>query len=231
MNNQSLSIRNSVVFNAIDIDAFCKELCQSTFCPPSYREKPVDVKFAILWGQEVGLNPFQSITGVKIINGKPSLYGDIFLAVCKSNPQWEDMLESIDLKTMTAYCDVRRKGHAPIVRSFSIADAKQANLIRANTPWVTYPKRMLQHRARGFALRDAYADSLCGLIDAEEAQDYSSIKDITPVFDFHRALFDLLNQKGQGEIIKLYMEQHEVAKFSDLPLEFVVKEFEDLNNV
>ena len=41
----------------------------------------------------------------------------------------------------------------------------------APTPWVTYPDRMLQMRARGFALRDVFADALRGVITAEEAQD------------------------------------------------------------
>jgi predicted ATPase len=31
---------------------------------------------------------------------------------------------------------------------------------------------MLQMRARGFALRDAFPDALCGMVTAEEAQDY-----------------------------------------------------------
>ena len=35
-----------------------------------------------------------------------------------------------------------------------------------------YPKRMMQMRARGFALRDAFPDVLRGLITSEEAQDF-----------------------------------------------------------
>jgi hypothetical protein len=39
---------------------------------------------------------------------------------------------------------------------------------------------MLQMRARGFALRDAYPDVLKGLITAEEAQDFPAERDVTP---------------------------------------------------
>lgn len=227
-----MSIKNSVVLDPISIDELCKQLCTSAFCPPNYRDNPNDIKFAILYGQELGLTPFQSITGVKIINGKPSVYGDIFLALCMSNPAWEDLIETIDVKTMTATCEARRKGQTPTIRTFSLEDAKKANLLRPNSPWATYPKVMLKHRARGFALRDTYADSLCGLINEEEALDYEAIKDVTPPpFDYHRALYDSLNQKGKSEQIKLYMQQHEVVKFSDLPLEFVANELEELNNV
>jgi len=224
------TIKNSVVFEPITIDELCKQLSQSAFCPPNFRDNPIDVKFAIMWGAELGLSQFQSITGVKIINGKPTLYGDIFLAVCKKNPQWQDMIETYDEKTKTARCEVVRKGHTPIVSLFSMADAQTAKLIRPG-PWTNFPKRMLQMRARGFALRDAYADTLCGMIDDTEAEDYSVI-DVTPVqMSEHKVLYDLILKQEKGELIKEWVTEHDVPKFNDLPLEFVIQKLEELNNV
>jgi hypothetical protein len=182
----NMTVKGSVIMEKIDIDRFCAELATSRFCPPDYKGNPVDIKFAILWGGELGLNAFQSITGIKIINGKPTLYGDIFLAVCKSNPAWEDMIETYDPATKTAYCEVRRKGHEPLTRSFSHAQATAAKLIKpAPSPWTLYPERMLQHRARGFALRDMFADSLCGMIDDTEAKDYpvKEVQEVKPVVE------------------------------------------------
>jgi hypothetical protein len=43
-------------------------------------------------------------------------------------------------------------------------------------PWTQYPRRMLQMRARGFALRDAFPDVLRGLVTAEEAADYTHVE-------------------------------------------------------
>jgi hypothetical protein len=175
---KDMSIKACVMMAQTDIDTFCKELSMSSFCPANFKGNPIDIKFAILWGAELGLNAFQCVTGIKVINGKPTLYGDILLAVCKSNPDWQDMIETYDESKKTAYCEVRRKGHEPLIRSFSYAQAQTAKLIKPG-PWSTYPERMLQHRARGFALRDMYADSLCGLIDHTEAEDYPT-KDVTP---------------------------------------------------
>lgn len=177
-----MSVKASVYMQQVDIDKFAVEFCQSQFCPANYRERPIDVKFAILFGAEVGLSALQAVNGIKVINGKPTLYGDIFLAVCKMNPEWQDMIETYDEATKTAYCEVRRKGHEPLIRSFSYAQAQTAKLIKPSpSPWTLYPERMLQHRARGFALRDSYADSLCGMIDSHEANDYPKPeKDITP---------------------------------------------------
>jgi hypothetical protein len=73
-----------------------------------------------------------------------------------------------------------------VVAKFSVEDAKRAGLWGKQGPWSAYPKRMMQMRARGFALRDAFPDVLKGLITAEEAQDYpdeakpKQARDITP---------------------------------------------------
>ena len=52
------------------------------------------------------------------------------------------------------------------------ADANRAGLLNRSGPWKSYPDRMLKMRARGFALRDVFADALGGMISAEEANDY-----------------------------------------------------------
>lgn len=40
-----------------------------------------------------------------------------------------------------------------------------------DSPWFKYPERMLAMRARGFALRNQFADALAGLVSREEAMD------------------------------------------------------------
>ena len=75
--------------------------------------------------------------------------------------------------SLTAVCEAKRQGYpSPSVSRFSVADAKKAGLWGKSGPWTQYPSRMLQLRARGFALRNAFADALRGLVTAEEAQDY-----------------------------------------------------------
>ena len=75
---------------------------------------------------------------------------------------------------MTATCKTKRKGDpVEVTRSFSIEDAKAAGLLSQNKPtWKLYPRRMLQMRARSWALRDKYADLLKGLQVREEVDDY-----------------------------------------------------------
>jgi hypothetical protein len=66
----------------------------------------------------------------------------------------------------------KRKNRTEVISKYSVEDAKRAGLWNKQGPWTQYPKRMLQMRARGFALRDAFPDVLKGLITVEEAQDY-----------------------------------------------------------
>jgi hypothetical protein len=74
----------------------------------------------------------------------------------------------------------KRKGRTPVVFKFSVEEAKRALLWGKAGPWTAYPKRMMQMRARGFALRDAFADVLTGLITAEEAHDYPAEQKSAP---------------------------------------------------
>jgi hypothetical protein len=98
----------------------------------------------------------------------------------------EEYFEGEGTPNPIAVCVAKRKGRKPVVAKFSVEDAKRAGLWAKQGPWSAYPKRMMQMRARGFALRDAFPDVLKGLITAEEAQDYpdeakpKQAKDITP---------------------------------------------------
>jgi hypothetical protein len=62
-----------------------------------------------------------------------------------------------------AVCEAKRRGYEkPTVARFSMVDAKRAGLAGKQGPWTQYPRRMLQLRARGFALRDCFPDVLKG---------------------------------------------------------------------
>jgi len=126
----------------------------------------------IMAGAEVGLAPFQSLQSFAIINGRLSLWGDGMLAVVRA--QKVRVSERIDGEgeAMVAVCKATRPDTGEeIERTFSVFDAKKAGLWTKQGPWTQYPKRMLQMRARAWALRDGCADLLRGIPMAEEVQD------------------------------------------------------------
>lgn len=164
---------------------FSEMLAKSQMVPKAYQNKPEDVLVAVQWGKELGLAPLQALQNIACINGKPSVYGDAAMALVQASPVCEDIEEYIEnggTENPVAICIAKRKGRKPVTAKFSVEDAKRAGLWGKQGPWSAYPKRMMQMRARGFALRDAFPDVLKGLITAEEAQDYPSAqaKDITP---------------------------------------------------
>lgn len=168
---------------------FSKMLADSAMVPRQYQGKPQDIMVCVQWGYEIGLAPMQALQNIAVINGKPSVYGDAAMALVQASPVCEDIQEFFEgegTPNPVAVCVAQRKGRKPVTAKFSVEDAKRAGLWGKQGPWSAYPKRMMQMRARGFALRDAFPDVLKGLITAEEAQDYpdeakpKQPRDITP---------------------------------------------------
>ena len=129
---------------------------------------------AIQMGAELGLSAMKSLQSIAVINGRPSIWGDAALGMVRASGLCEYVKEWIEgqKEGMVAHCECKRKGEKePIARTFSVSDAITAGLWNKAGTWKAYPKRMLQYRARGFALRDAFADVLCGFHLTEELTD------------------------------------------------------------
>ena len=153
---------------------FADRLAKAEMIPKEYSGRPNNVLVAILWGWEVGLGPLQALNSISVINGKPAMWGDAMLAMVRASPLCLYVRETItgEGDAMVATCRTRRRGdEEEIVAQFSTEDAKKAGLWSKSGTWAQYPKRMLQLRARGFALRDGFPDVLRGVISREEAQD------------------------------------------------------------
>jgi hypothetical protein len=144
-------------------------LCASQMVPKHYANNPNNAVGAMAHGMPLGMNAMQAMQSVAMINGMPGLYGDGLLAVCRSCPAWEWMQETVEGEVAT--CTAKRRGEPEVTATFSVADAKRAQLWGKAGPWTQYPTRMLAMRARAFALRNLYADVLRGMGSAEELRD------------------------------------------------------------
>lgn len=161
---------------------------------------------AICHGAEIGLPPMMALQKICIINGRPCVWGDAVPAIALATGQLEDWEETLNGEgdEMTAVCRVKRRSlKTPIIRMFSVADARQAGLwdeqptvsryvydkklkqkvwrdnVPNDSPWFRYRKRMLQMRAR-VAFRDGFADAFSGLYIAEEMMGDAEMRDVTP---------------------------------------------------
>lgn len=170
--------------NLTEAIQFSDLLASSSIVPKAYQGKPQDILVCVQWGYEMGLAPMQALQNIAVINGKPSVFGDAAMALVQSSSVCEDVEEFFENEgspNPVAVCVAKRKGRKPVIAKFSVEDAKRAGLWGKQGPWSAYPKRMMQMRARGFALRDAFPDVLKGMITAEEAQDYQDEAKSMPV--------------------------------------------------
>ena len=138
--------------------SFSEMLASSSMIPKQFQGKPEDVLVCVQWGCEIGLAPLQALQNIAVVNGKPSIYGDAAMALVQASSVCEDVEEYFEgegTPNPVAVCVARRKGRKAVTVRFGIDDAKRAGLWGKQGPWSMYPKRMMQMRARGFALRDA----------------------------------------------------------------------------
>lgn len=156
-------------------------------------DTPQKVMIAMLAGLELGMPPMQGVQSIAVINNRPCMWGDGLSGVVRTSKaclyvkEWTEG----EGESRVAYCETKRRGEdEPVVRSFSVDDAKRAGLWQTSarvtkkrkdggtyetandSPWFKYPQRMLQMRARAWCLRDVYPDVLKGMQAREEVEDY-----------------------------------------------------------
>lgn len=166
-----------------------KCIAKTEFCPKAFKNLNEDAKAAsiaiqLMMGQEMGFGILQSLTGIVVVNGVPSLMADLMLAKCQSSGlmEWHKEYYEGEKGTpgYTAVFEAKRKG-APDVykKTFSVEDAQKAGLKGKTGPWSTHEAHMQMMKARSFCLRSAFADVLKGMHSVEEMQ-YSETIDVTP---------------------------------------------------
>lgn len=140
--------------------------------------RPEAVAHVILAGAEVGLSPTAALSTIMLVGGKTTVYGDGALALVYASGLMDEFKEWTEGSgdDLTYHCKVKRKGEQePIVRTWSVADAKKADLWEGGSKkkdnWIKFGKRMMTMRPRGFALRDKFPDVLKGLHIWEEIVD------------------------------------------------------------
>lgn len=171
---QSFSLAPSNLQEALE---FANTISKSGLIPKDYQGNPGNCIIAMQWGAEIGLQPLQAMQSIAVINGRPSIWGDAMLALVRGSGLLEYIIEEPTESGCT--CTLKRRGQPEFVREFTIEDAKRAGLYGKQGPWQQHPKRMMQMRARAFALRDVFTDVLRGVHIAEEARDQPAEKDIT----------------------------------------------------
>lgn len=116
----------------------------STILPKALQGKPADVLITIMYGQELGMTPMQAILGIYVVNGRPGLSGQTWLARVR---QAGHRVTVTDHTEKTCTVTITRGDTAEEhTETFTWADAERAKLT-AKDVWKAWPKRMLLWRA------------------------------------------------------------------------------------
>ena len=120
-----------------------KTLAVSSLLPQALRGKPADVLVTVMYGRELGLSPMQSLQGIYVVNGRPSMSGQLWLAKVRQAGH----RVKIEATDKTATCTITRGDTGEEhTETFTFAEAERAKLTGKDV-WKSWPKRMLTWRA------------------------------------------------------------------------------------
>lgn len=123
----------------------------------------------IVQGRELGLSVMQSLRGVHVIQGRPTMSADLMVALVLRSGLARYMTCVETSATQATWATHRHGAPAEQRLTFTLDEAKGAGLTSKDT-WKQYPAAMLRARAASALARMAYPDVLFGVYLPEEME-------------------------------------------------------------
>lgn len=165
---------------------YAETMADANLLPDVFRRRPADVFYAVEYGAMLGLSPIAALTGIHVIEGKPSASASLMagLVQAQGHKVRTSVTGTVAAGNITATCTVIRGDDPdhPFTSTWDLDRALRAELIdRLDvTPdgktvvvhrtkkglagnWQKYTESMLKARAKSEACRDAAEDALFGL--------------------------------------------------------------------
>jgi hypothetical protein len=103
----------------------------------------------VLAGEELGLTPFASMTGLTIIEGRLGMTSNLMATLLQEHPDYDyKVVESSNEKCVLEFYALREGREDQLgVSEFAIADAERAGLVKQKSNWEKWPKAMCFARA------------------------------------------------------------------------------------
>lgn len=174
----SLPDTDSWIRAMASIAKLAAQICNTSFVPKGLRGDDAAVTAAILTGRELGLPPMAALRHIHVVEGTPSLDAEYKRAKVLSLGHEFDIVEWDN-----EHCIIsgRRKGSTkpPLVVSYTMKDARTAQLVKDRGNYMTRPKVMMLARATTLICNAIFADVTNGLATTEllEAGDADAIAD------------------------------------------------------
>ena len=139
-----------------------------------------DAFMIVMAGAELGMGPMASIRSLHIIKGKVTMSAELILGMLLSQgvrARW------VTATNEAAELELTRHGSEPHRESFTMEDARRAQLTKSGGMFEKYPKAMLRARCISAAAR-AYAPDLMaggGVYTPEELETVEQVKPLSAV--------------------------------------------------
>ncbi len=197
-------------------------LTKSGILPKAY-STPEQTCAGMLYALELGLPPITSLRNIAVINGMPSVWGELPLAMVRNSGKLEYIKEYLLDKTgnvicmanknltaeiEAAVCVVKRKGEEE--REFFYTSLDAAKNPNANNPnnniWKSYRSIMMKRKARGLAIKDVFGDVITGMsiaeYDNDSAPDLMNVDGVQVELnkETNNARLERLNKKFSSEV-------------------------------
>lgn len=135
-------------------------LCNTSFVPATFKGKPEEAAAAILFGDEIGLSPTQSLQSVYVISGKPALYARAMVAIVLAAGHEVETVRKTP--TEVSVRGRRRGSETWTTETWTLARAQKAGYA-SNKKYATDPEAMLYSRAAADICRQIAPDALAGI--------------------------------------------------------------------
>lgn len=140
--------------------AIAKALLSATGFLPAHFKTVEQVMAVMLQGRELGIPTMFALQNLFPVGGRIGMTTQLMNALARNSKEIE--LFNLDDNGSVATCKVKRKGYDEITTTFSMDDAKQANLLSKDN-WKNYPKNCRMARAMSANFRITFPDYLGGM--------------------------------------------------------------------
>ncbi|MER5785779.1 hypothetical protein ABT104_29290 [Streptomyces mobaraensis] len=139
---------------------YCRAFAASGLLPRQYRQQPANLLYAVEFAESLGLHPMVAITGVHVIEGKPTASSALISALVRR--AGHRLRVKGDATSATAQIIRADDPDWVFEVTFTIEDARRAGLLGKDV-WKKYPASMLKARALSAVARDACEEALFGV--------------------------------------------------------------------
>ncbi len=162
----------------------CQYLASSGMLPKQF-DTSAKVAVGFLMCKELGLKSIISLRNIAVINGTPSLWGELPLAIVRKSGKLKHFKEycvdanyleiciqnkNLGSDIFAAICEIQREGYEVKTFHYTKIDA-QNNPNSNGQVWKSYRSIMMKRKARALAIKDEFGDILGGCSIAEYDHD------------------------------------------------------------